>query len=163
MPDNLLNILGFGLIGEAEDGNEYRYIIFEDRLNGHTVEYLLHKNQNPEFWSEIELLEIEKNSPQIKGFIITFCGKNFVVIGEESIQDALEKQNQAIEIIKRISHEEAEKLRLESKGYCTNLTHEGAMEIAWRTIDKKAKLVRFRVYKGKGNFSWNKWYEIERE
>jgi hypothetical protein len=65
------------------------------------------------------------------------------------------------EIITKISWNEAEKIRSGSKGYCTNLTHAGAMEIAWKSIDQSAKIVRYRYYSGKGNFYWTGWYEIE--
>jgi hypothetical protein len=63
-------------------------------------------------------------------------------------------------ILKKISREDAEKMRLESKGYCTNITYKGAMEIAWKAIDENAKKVKYRYYKGKGIFIWSSWYEI---
>jgi hypothetical protein len=61
----------------------------------------------------------------------------------------------------KISWKEAEKRRSESNGYCTNLTYPGAMEIAWKTIDNKAKIVKYRYYSGKGMFYWGNWFEIE--
>jgi hypothetical protein len=161
MPDTLLNILGFGLIGGATDGSEYRYIIFEDKLTGHKVDYFLNKKQKPQLWSDIEKLENEKKSPGFKGFIIPFRGKEFIVAGDESLQEALAKQNLSFKILSKISYQEVENMRLESKGYCTNLTPSTAMEIGWKPVDQEARIIRYRYYSGKGIFSWSNWYEIE--
>lgn len=160
MPENFLKIVSFGLIGESKDGDIYRHVGFEEVSSGKKADYLVRKKKRPVLWADIEDMEKGRQLPPRKGYIIMHKGIDVVVLGDESVEDAFESQKWKLETRKRISFFEAEKMRKDSKGYCTNLTYEGAMEVGWRPIDNKAAKVKFRYYSGMGKFSWSGWFEI---
>jgi len=151
------------LIGEASDGDTYRHVVFKDLVNGREADSIVFKRKRPAIWADIEELEKGKSLPPYKGYIAPFKGIDLVVLGDESLEEAFIKQRWKFDIHKRISLSEAERMRLESKGYATNLTAKGAMEIAWRRIDPDSKTIKFRYYQGNGNFTWSKWFEIGEE
>ncbi len=47
-----------------------------------------------------------------------------------------------------------------AEGYKTDLHTGDTFSPGWLTLDKKAKKIRFRFYKGREGFSWSEWYEI---
>jgi hypothetical protein len=161
MADKYIKIISYGLIGESEDGSSYRHVIFEDPGTGKRVDYLVNQKQRPVLWSDIEQLENGKILPSYKGTITNYKGIDIVVLGDESIEDAYAHQQWRLENHKKIGFKEADRLRLESKGYCTNHTYKNAMEYSWHTIPHNTTTIRYRYYTGKGNFSWSIWYEIE--
>jgi hypothetical protein len=161
MADKYIRIISYGLIGESEDGSSYRHVIFEDPGNSKRVDYLVNQKQRPILWSDIEQLENGKTLPAFKGYIANFNGIDIVVLGDESLEDAYAHQKWKPENHKKIEFKEADRLRQESKGYCTNLTHKNAMEYSWHNIPRDVKEIRYRYYIGKGNYSWSMWYEIE--
>lgn len=158
--NRLVKIIRFGLIGEAQDGDSYRHVVFEDTINSKKAELLIFKKKTPELWHDIEQLEQGKNIIPYKGYVTTFNGVDIVVLGDESLEEAFAKQRWKLDLQKKITRFEADRLRKETKGYITNLTHPGALEIAWRDIDPEARLIRFRYYEGQGKFSLSRWYEI---
>jgi hypothetical protein len=160
MTKHYLRILSFGLIGEGPKGDNYRQVTFEDSVNSKTAEFRVHKKKRPALWKDIEDLEKGKKLPPYRGYITGYQGIDVVVFGDETIEDAFAREKWKLNISKKIRYTEAENMRKQSKGYCTNETAPGAMEISWREIDKEARMVRFRYYEGKGKFSWSKWYEI---
>jgi hypothetical protein len=155
-----VKIVRFGLIGDAQDGDSYRHIIFEDLSNGKKADYIVYRKKKPLLWADIEELERGKQVPPRKGYVARFNGLDLVVLGDESLEEAFTAQKWKLNIHKQISYSDAEKLRQETKGYCTNETNPGAIEISWKVISPNAKMVRFRYYEGKGQFSWSKWYQI---
>jgi len=161
MPENhFVKIVRFGLIGESQDGDSFRHILFQDVKNNKKAELLIYKSKKPELWADIEQMEQGKNIPPYKGYVTRFNGIDIVVLGNERLEEAFSLQRGKLDLQKKITRFEAERMRKETKGYITNLTHPGAMEISWRNIDPEAKLVRFRYYEGQGNYSLSKWYEI---
>jgi hypothetical protein len=82
-------------------------------------------------------------------------------LGNERPEDAFVKQKWKLVMHKKINQIEADRIRKETKGFCTDLTCKGAMEYGWRKIEHGAKMIRFRYYAGSGSFSWSNWYEIE--
>lgn len=155
-----VKIMRFGLIGEAPNGDNYRYIVFKDINNDKEADFIVYKKKRPSLWDDIIEMEKGKVLPPYKGYIAKFNGLDIAVLGEESIEEAFRIQKWKLDIQKSITCKEAEQMRQETKGYRTNETTPGAMEIGWREIDKKARMIRFRYYEGKGQFSWSKWYEI---
>ena len=161
MPGNhFVKIVRFGLIGESQDGDSFRHILFQDIKNSKKAELLLYKSRKPELWADIEQMEQGKNIPPYKGFVTRCNGIDIVVLGEETLEEAFAGQRWKLDLQKKITRKEAEQKRKESKGYITNLTHPGALEISWREIDPEAKLIRFRYYEGQGNYTLSKWNEI---
>ncbi|MBN1597291.1 MAG: hypothetical protein JW894_03285 [Bacteroidales bacterium] len=160
MPDQFLKIVCFGLIGESKDGDDYRHVVFEDIDNGNKADYIIKKKSRPLLWSDVEEIEKGKSIPPRKGYITHFKGIEIVVLGDENLDDAYEYQKWKLDIQKRISFFKAEQMRKKSKGYCTDLTHKGAMEIGWEPIDAEARKVKFRYYTGAGKFSWSSWFQI---
>jgi hypothetical protein len=158
--NHFVKIVRFGLIGESQDGDSYRHILFQDIRNNKKAELLLYKSKKPELWADIEHMEQGKNFPPYKGYVTRFNGIDIVVLGDESLEEAFAMQRWKLDLQKKISRHEAEQKRKESKGYITNLTHPGALEISWREIDPEAKLIRFRYYEGDGKYSLSKWHEI---
>lgn len=161
--NHFVKIIRFGLIGEAQDGDNFRHIVFQDTINSKTAEVLIFKKKSPELWNDIIQLELGKMIPPYSGYINTFNGIDIVVMGNETIEDAFAKQRWKLDLQKKITYHEADRMRKETKGYITNLTHPGAIEISWREIDPEARLIRFRYYNGEGKFSLSKWYEIRDE
>ncbi len=159
--NHLLHIVRFGLIGETSDGDQYRHIVFRDTVNGREADYLITKKKHNAIWKGIEDLEQGKTIPPYKGYISKFNGIEVVVLGDESLEEAFSKQRWKLDIHRKISRFEADRLRWETKGYITNLTNPGAMEVSWYNIHPDSKMIRFRYYEGNGTFSWSKWYEIE--
>jgi hypothetical protein len=157
---HFVKIIRFGLIGEAQDGDKFRHVLFQDTINSKKAELLIFKKKSPELWNDIEQLEQGKSVPPYKGYVTAFNGTDIVVLGDESLEEAFTKQRWKLDLQKKISRHEADRLRKETKGYITNLTHPGAIEISWREIDTEVRLIRFRYYEGQGNFSLSKWYEI---
>jgi hypothetical protein len=47
-----------------------------------------------------------------------------------------------------------------AEGYKTDLHTGDTFSPGWLNLDKKAKKIRFRFYKGREGFSWSEWYEI---
>ena len=158
--NHYVKIIRFGLIGEAQDGDEFRHVVFQDTINSKIAEILIFKSKTPELWNDITQLESGKTVPPYKGYVTTFNGIEIVVMGNESIKQAFAKQRWKLELKKKITLQEANRMRKETRGYITNLTHPGALEISWREIDSEAQLIRFRYYNGEGKFSLSKWYEI---
>ncbi len=158
--NHYVKIIRFGLIGEAQDGDNFRHVAFQDTINSKIAELLIFKKKTPELWSDIEQLELGKTVPPYKGYITTFNSIDIVVLGDESIEEAFAKQRWKLDLKKKITIQEADRMRRETKGYITNLTHPGALEISWREIDPEARLIRFRYYNGEGKFSLSRWYEI---
>lgn len=158
--EHFVRIIRFGLIGEAQEGDSYRHVVFQDTVNSRKAELLIFKKKSPELWSDIEQLEQGKNIAPYRGYVTTFNEMDIVVLGDESLEEAFAKQRWKLDLHKKISRFDAGRMREESNGYITNLTHPGAIEISWRKIDPEARLIRFRYYEGKGNFSLSKWYEI---
>jgi hypothetical protein len=161
MTHRFVRIISFGLIGESEDGGNYRHVIFEDITSGHKTDYLVNQKQRPVLWSDIEKLEKGKILPPYQGYITEFKGIELVVLGDENPDDAFEHQKWKLENHKKISLREASRMLQTSKGYCTNRTFKNAMECSWYALESDIKKIRFRYYAGHGNFSWSNWYEIE--
>jgi hypothetical protein len=157
---HFVQIIRFSLIGEASDGDSYRHVVFKDMANDREADYIIFKKKKPALWTDIEELVKGKTVPPYKGYISRFNGVEIVVLGDESLEEAFAKQKWKLDIQKQISWFEADRMRLESKGYCTNLTHLGAMEVAWRAVERDSKMIKFRYYEGNGVFSWSKWFEI---
>lgn len=160
MEYNYLKIAGFGLIGEDKQKGLYRQVIFTDTKSQYTAELIVFKKERPLLWGDIEKMERGGIGVPYRGYITKFNTIDVVVFGEESIEDAFRRQKWKLKIKTQLSYDEVEKLRKDSQGYITNLTNQGAMEIGWRPIDTKAKLVKFRNYYRMGKFSWSDWYEI---
>ncbi len=160
---HFVQIVSFGLIGEASDGDSYRHVTFKDLTNEREADLIVFKKKRPAIWTDIEELERGKTILPYKGYISQFNGVDVVVLGDESLQDAFAKQKWKLDIQKKISRFEADRLRCETKGYCTNLTNPGAMEVSWNRIHPDSKMIKFRYYEGHGIFSWSKWYEIGEE
>jgi hypothetical protein len=160
---HFIRIIRFGLIGEATDGDSYRHVTFKDLTNNREADYIVFKKKRPAIWKDIEEMEQGKMVPSYQGYVSQFNGIDVVVFGDESLEDAFAKQKWKLNIHKKISRFEADRMRHESKGYSTNLTHTGAFEISWRAIDADARMIRFRYYAGNGTFSWSKWFEIGEE
>jgi hypothetical protein len=155
-----LSIVSFGLIGEAQNSDWYRHVVFRDSVNEKEADFIVHKKSRPGLWADIEDLERGKSLPPYKGYITRYSGVDMVVFENESMEDAFTRQHWKLDIQKSISYREAEKFREEALGYYTNETYPGAMETGWRQINPDARLVRFRYYEGKGKFTWSKWFEI---
>ena len=160
MAQHYLRIISFGLIGGGPKGDSYRLVSFEDTVSRKTADFRVHKKERPGLWKDIEDLEKGKKLPPYKGYITRYQGIDIVVFGDETIEDAFSREKWKLDISRKISYEEAEKMREQSKGYCTNETAPGSLEISWREIDREAKMVRFRYYAGNGRFTWSKWHEI---
>ena len=158
--NHYVKIIRFGLIGEAQDGDDFRHVVFQDTINSKIAEILIFKRKTPDLWNDIAQLESGKTVPPYKGYVTTFNGIEVAVLGDESIEEAFAKQRWKLDLKKKITLHEANRLRMETRGYITNLTHPGALEISWREIDAEAQLIRFRYYHGEGKFSLSKWYEI---
>jgi hypothetical protein len=157
---HFVQIVSFGLIGEASDGDSYRHVTLKDLTNDREADLIVFKKKRPSIWADIEELEKGKTVPPMKGYISQFNGVDVVVLGDESLEEAFAKQKWKVEFHKKISRFEADRLRHETKGFCTNLTHAGAMEVSWSKIHSDSKMIKFRYYEGNGTFSWSKWYEI---
>jgi hypothetical protein len=158
--NHFVQIISFGLIGEASDGDSYRHVAFKDLSNNREADYIVFRRKRPGIWKDIVALEQGKSILPYKGYVSKFNGIDVVVLGDETLAEAFTKQKWKLEIHKKISRFDADRMRRESKGYCTNLTEKGAMEIAWREMDADSKMIKFRYYEGNGIFSWSKWFEI---
>jgi hypothetical protein len=161
VPDHFVQIVRFGLIGEASDGDLYRHVTFRDQMNGREADLIVFRRKRPGIWADIEEMEQGKTKPPYKGYITQFNGTEVIVLGDEKLEEAFSKQKWKVEFQKKISRFEADRLRNETKGFCTNLTYKGAMEVSWHPIHADSKMIKFRYYEGNGYFSWSKWYEIE--
>ncbi len=160
---HFVQIVRFGLIGETSDGDQYRHVIFKDTMNDREADYIVSRRKRLSMWNDIEELERGKTIPPYKGYISRFNGIDVVVLGDESLEEAFAKQKWKLDIQKKITRFEADRLRRETKGYCTNLTHPGAMEVSWYPIHPDSKMIKFRYYEGNGIYSWSKWFEIREE
>ncbi len=160
MNERFVRIVGFGLIGVDMGNGPYRQVIFKDDQTGETAEMLVNKKERPLLWEDIEKLERGKSLPPYRGAVIRFQEISLVVFENEKLEEVLQRQRAKFHVKAIISYAEAETLRQKTKGYITNLTVFGAMEIAWKEIDLTAKLVKFREYAGEGKFIWGNWYEI---
>ena len=158
-----LHIIHFGLIGHDKKGDKYRHIIFRDDTNEKEIDFMVYEKKRPSLWEDILKLEKGKKIPPYPGYIARFNGIDLVVLGDETLEDAFRQQKWKLDIQKSISYKEAEKMRKESRGYCTNDTQPGAVEISWREINKDTRMIKFRYYAGEGTFSWSKWFEILRK
>lgn len=156
-----LKIVSFGLIGEGENGNRYRNIVFRDTVSGKETDFIVYKKKRPVLWSDIEEMEKGKAMPPYRGKITRYQGIDLVIFGEDSPEEALEEQIWKLDLVKRISYTEAEKMRNESQGYSTDLTRKGCLEMAWTEINKAATRIRYRYYQGEGIFNWSIWYELK--
>lgn len=160
MNERFVRIVGFGLIGVDKDNGPYRQVIFKDDLTGETAEMLVNKKERPMLWEDIEKLERGKSLPPYRGSVMRFQEINLLVFENEKLEEVLQRQREKLHVKAKIYYAQAESIRQETKGYITNLTTSGAMEISWKEIDLAAKLVKFRQYAGKGKFVWGSWYEI---
>jgi hypothetical protein len=158
--NSFVKVISFGLIGDAEDGDNFRHVTFRDLANDREADYIVYKKKKPELWTDIEHLETGKSIPLYKGYIIRLNGIDVVILGNEKPEEAFSQQKWKLRIQKHITRIEAESRIRETKGYCTNLTPQGAMEIAWQPLPPEAKKIKFRYYEGYGRFSWSKWFEI---
>ncbi len=163
MNNRYLKIVGFGLIGDSKQKGSFRQVVFQDVETEEKAEFFLQKKEHPSMWADIEQLENGKSVSPYKGYITRYKATKLVVFGEESLEEAFSRKKLKLDIISNLTLPEAEKMRLETTGYITNLTQEGAMEIAWRPFEKDISLIKFRLYEGKGTFSWTKWFEITQE
>ena len=163
MSERFIRIVGFGLIGMDKDNGPFRQTVFTDEKTGDRAELLVIKKERPMLWSDIEKLEKGGNLPPYRGYITKLNGIDLVVFGNEDLEDVFTRRKDQLTLKSKISYMEAEAMREHSKGYITNLTHKGAMEISWRSIDKEARIIKFRAYTGMGKFVWGNWYEIERK
>jgi hypothetical protein len=161
MINKYVKIISFGLIGESEDGSNYRPVTFEDLGSGRKANYLVNQKQRPILWSDIEILEKGKVLPPYQGYITNFMGIEIVVLGDESLEDAYENQKWKLENHKKLSLSEADSMRQLSKGYITNHTFKNAMEYSWHGFKNEINQIKFRYYSGRGNYSWSPWYEID--
>ncbi len=157
---SFLKVAGYGLIGDDRKKGPFRQVIFEDKETGKSAELLVYKQERPSIWDDIEKLEKGCQVPPYKGSIVCYKFFDLVILGDETPEQVYEMQKSKLKI-ERISYDEAEKIQKNSKGFITDLTNPGAIEIGWGTIDKKAQMIKFRHYKGMGLFSWSIWYKIE--
>jgi hypothetical protein len=161
MTGSFVKIISYGLIGESEDGSSYRHVTFEEIGSSRKADYIVNQKQRPILWKDVEQLEKGKTILPYNGQITNFKGLELVVLGDESLEDAFENQKWKLAKHKRINLKEADRMRMETKGYCTDQTYKNAMEYSWRTIAHNAKKIKFRNYSGQGTFSWSMWHEIE--
>src|SRR4030042_3487327 len=93
MPENhFVKIVRFGLIGESQDGDSFRHILFQDVKNNKKAELLIYKSKKPELWADIEQMEQGKNIPPYKGYVTRFNGIDIVVLGNERLEEAFSTQ-----------------------------------------------------------------------
>jgi hypothetical protein len=161
MNKRYIRIVGFGLIGTDGDREPYRQVIFKDDTTGVDAEMFVSKKERPSLWEDIIKLEQGGNLPPYRGFITKFNTLDIVVFNTETIEEAFSRQKKKLNVKSKINYSKAEELRLESTAYTTNITHPNAIEIAWRSIDTEAHIIKYRAYTGKGTFVWSNWYEIE--
>ncbi|MBN1117260.1 MAG: hypothetical protein JXA77_08655 [Bacteroidales bacterium] len=155
-----ISLKSIGLIGEDKQKGIFRQVVFQDKETGLNTDYIVFKKERPFLWADIEKMEKGKTLPPYRGSIERYNTIHIVVFEDELVEQAFEKQKWKLKLKSKLNFVEADKMRLETKGYRTNLTSEKAMEISWHEIDKKAELIKFRLYKGKGEFKWTDWYEI---
>lgn len=160
MPDHSLRIVNVGEVGEARNGDQFRYVTFQDTMNDKKADLLLYRKKDPGLWADSDEFEGGGVSPPYKGQILQHEGIDLVLFGFEDPGDSVIRERWSATVSKKISYREAERMRKASTGFVTDLTHPGAMEIGWRTIDRSAMKIRFRKYEGSGNFSWSQWIEI---
>lgn len=161
MGEQYIKIVGFGLIGEGKPKGAYRQVIFKDTNTNVETEFLLLRKERSSMWADVEKMEQGKNIPPYRGYITRYNDVDIVVFNGESIEDTFKRQNSKLSVESTMVYAEVEKMREETTGYLTNLTNKGAIEISWRSIDPTASLIKFRMYKNKGQFYWTKWHEIE--
>jgi len=159
--DSQLQIVSFGLIGESKKMDMYRHVVFKDMVNGMTADYIVYANERPQLWSDIQKLELGRQVPPYRGYISNFNKLDIVVFEGEGLEEAFARQKWKLEVIKKISLQEANEMRLSSTGFISNLTANNCMEISWRNFDQSIKMLKFRSYSGNGEFKWSKWYEVE--
>ncbi len=160
MSDRFIRIVGYGLIGANEKNEPFRQVFFKDESTEQEAELIVYKNRRPELWADVEKLEKGGRVPPLKGEVKKINEIAFVLFFGEEIEQAFARKKVQMSLKQEVTYKQAETLREKSKGYLTNLTSDGAMEIGWRKIDKTAKMVRFRDYLSNGNFVWSNWYEI---
>jgi hypothetical protein len=160
MRESYIKIVGFGLIGEDTHGGPFRQVIFKEADGERTGELLVFKKERPSLWEDIEKLERGGNVPPYRGHITRFSSVDLVILGEEGIEEAFARQRWKLRISDKLTYEEAELKRIKSAGYITNLTNAKGMEINWNPVDKNTLLIKYRTYRGKGEFTWTNWYEI---
>jgi hypothetical protein len=163
MNERFIRIVGFGLIGNDINNNPYRLVIFKDDKTSAQAEMLVSKRERPLLWGDIEKLEKGRKLPPYRGYITRLNNLDIVVFDNESVEEAFSRQKNQLNIKSKISYLEAEAMREHSQGYITNLTHQNALEIAWKKIDSEASIIKFRAYSGKGKFVWGNWHEIVRK
>ncbi len=61
----------------------------------------------------------------------------------------------------KISLKKALEMVKKTEGYKTDLNSKNTFCPGWIEMDKKARKIKFRSYKGVAGFSWSKWYDIE--
>ena len=155
-----INIVGFGLIVEDDVKGPFRHVEFGNSNDNEKGEIILYKKERPSVWLDVLKVENGGTVAPYKGYVTRYNAVNIVVFEGETVDQAYEQQKWKLNIKGKLSTEDAEFMREDTKGYITNLTHQGAMEISWRKIEKKARLIKFRVYEGLGEFNWTNWYEI---
>ncbi len=160
MKNRFVSIIGFGLIGEDRSGGLFRQVVFRDPESLLTADFLVYKKVKPMLWTDIEKMERGGRVPPYRGFIMKYNNVNLVILGEESPEQALCRQQYKLKRMAKISMEEAERMRKSCQGYITDLTKSGTMEMGWNEINRQAKRVQFRKYAGNGIFNWTGWYEI---
>lgn len=160
MEASFLAIQSIGLIGEDSEKGPFRQVIFKELQGIRICEMLVYRKERPMLWSDLEKLECGGQLPPYRGSIVRHNSIDIVVFEGETVESAFEKQRWKLHIRGRLRYEEAEQKRQETIGYVTDLTFETALDIAWKPIDKKARLIKFRYYKGKGQYDWGGWHEI---
>ena len=161
MQGHSIKIVGFGLPVEDKKNGWHRQVIFKDLRNNKTAELLVYQKERPTLWADVEKLEKGENLEPYSGYVTKFNGVDTLVLGDETLHDAFERQSWQLDVKEKISSAEAEKIRLDSMGYITNLTPDGGMDVGWRDLDPDVKMIKYRYYKGNGEFYWTDWYEIE--
>ncbi len=161
MDTKFVRISSYDLIGESEDGGFYRHVIFEDLSTKRKADYIVYQDQRPALWNDIESLEKGKDLPPYKGYIAKLNEFDILVLGDESLHEAFENQRWKFEKKKKLGRDEADSMRKNTKGFCTDLSYKNSMQYSWKNISPNAKKVKFRYYTGKGTFSWSSWYKIE--
>ncbi len=160
MSDRYIRIVGCGFVVENEKDEPSRQVFFEDDSTKEEAELIVYKNQLPELWADVDKFESGGQIPLVKGEVKTLNNIKFVLFFGEESDYAFARKKQQANFKQKITYVQAETFREKTKGYLTNLTSEGAMEIGWRKIDEAAKMIRFRDYLSNGKFVWSNWFEI---
>jgi len=157
-----LSIHSVGLIGDDSEKGPFRHVIFKEEQSNRLCDMLVYSKVRPMLWSDLEKAESGGQVPPYRGYIARYNYIDLLIFEGETIEKAFEMQKWKLHIRRKINYIEAEQKRLESLGYLTNLTFEGAIEIGWKQIDQNAQLIKFRFYAGKGLLDWTGWYEISK-